>query len=218
MAVLTCASMGVNGSDGPDVSWITSLMTHEVLLVFSAEEMWVGGGWVWVVGHNHIGQLSGRHLTHPPTHPIIHPPILSAGAPAGPALPQHAGQRGGLRGVSAWLAGSAECYLVGFYTSGGRMQRCMADTPPPRPPGPTPRGYPAVPPFYLLERLLPLPPCLPLTRPYLIGALNTASGNYDSSVSTPAGEALGALLGQQGREVVMGGLAGEAGGWPLHQD
>lgn len=30
MAILTLASIGVNGADGPDVAWITSLQTAEV--------------------------------------------------------------------------------------------------------------------------------------------------------------------------------------------
>ena len=33
MAILTLASMGVNGADGPDVAWITSLQTPKASLL-----------------------------------------------------------------------------------------------------------------------------------------------------------------------------------------
>lgn len=39
MAILTLASIGVNGADGPDVAWITSLQTAEVSFFLCKEEV-----------------------------------------------------------------------------------------------------------------------------------------------------------------------------------
>ncbi len=81
MAILTLASIGVNGADGPDVAWITTLQTAEVSLspTAAAEAQCCCQA-----------MLKGAVLM-PTRFPL-------AGAAAGPAHHQHDCQRGRLCG------------------------------------------------------------------------------------------------------------------------